>query len=340
MRAGAYPPSVLVSRLASLLAYLIVVLLWAGPGFAKAPRRKAGEGPAAAPSSAPASAPGEPAPPVAGRGPALRVLALDPKKPKSVYKLNTAPGLATVIQLPEPWAVMPTCGDCVFGDAVPAGQLYRIDVLPETRTLSIKPTRLPSVDLPPSSFVTNIDVALQGGISVTFFVELTLPESADARVELTIPGAETSEAKLSIKERELEEKFAERVEERATARLLAAAGAGTVCRDFLGGPRRSDGLVVRMRQLCRNGALLWASFEVENRRRPDVALEGATLADASGASSSQVHFEKRRLRFNEATVGVAGIPLTDGDVKPSTYSLTVVEDGGLSRQVVIDGIEF
>src|SRR5262245_48044471 len=61
-------------------------------------------------------------------GPSLRTIALDPKKPKAVYKLNTAPGLATVIQLPEPWVVLPTCGDCVYGDATPSGQLYRIDV--------------------------------------------------------------------------------------------------------------------------------------------------------------------------------------------------------------------
>lgn len=277
---------------------------------------------------------------LATRGPALRVIALDPTKPKAVYKLNTAPGLATVIQLPEPWAVLPTCGDCVYGDATAIGQLYRIDMYPETRTLSIKPTRLPSAELPPSSFVTNIDIALAGGISVTLFVELTMPESADARVELTIPDSAHGEAKLTIKERELEDQFASRVEQKATERMLAAAGAGTTCRDFFGGPTRHDGLVVRMKQLCRNGALLWATFEVENRKRPDVALEGAVLTDSAGGSSTAAHFEKTRLRFNETSVGVAGIPLADSNVKPSTYSLTVVEDGGLSRQVVVDGIEF
>lgn len=277
---------------------------------------------------------------IAVRGPALRVIALDPKKPKAVYKLNTAPGLATVIQLPEPWAVLPTCGDCVYGDAEPKGQLYRIDVFPETRTLSIKPSRLPSAEFPPSAFVTNIDVALQGGISVTLFVELTLPESADARVELTIPDADTGKAKLTLKERELEESYASRVNEAAAERMLAAFGAGTSCREFFGRPNRTDGLVVRMQQLCKNGAILWVTFEVENRKRPDAALESAVLTDTRGGTSSLVYFEKEQLRFNDRSIGVAGIALEAPHVKPSTYTLTVIEDGGLSRQVVIDGIEF
>jgi hypothetical protein len=277
---------------------------------------------------------------IATRGPALRVIALDPSKPKAVYKLNTAPGLATVIQLPEPWAVMPTCGDCVYGDAEPKGQLYRIDVFPETRTLSIKPSRLPSPELPPSSFVTNIDIVLLGGISVTLFVELTLPESADARVELTIPDGETGKSKLTQKERELEERFAVRVDEAAAERMLAAFGAGTVCREFFGGPRRTDGLVVRMRQLCKNGALLWVTFEIENRKRPDAAIESASLVGQNGMTSTLAYFEREQLRFNERSVGVAGIPLSDANVKPSTYTLTVVEDGGLMRQVIVDGLEF
>jgi hypothetical protein len=86
---------------------------------------------------------------------------------------------------------------------------------------------------------------------------------------------------------------------------------------------------------------LWATFEVENRKRPDVALEGAVLSSGTnGDTSTLVRLEKSRLRFNDTTSGVVGIPLKDANVKPSTYTLTVTEDGGLSRQVVVEGIEF
>lgn len=274
------------------------------------------------------------------RAPKLRVIPLDPKRPKAVYKVSTAPGLATIIQLPEAWAEIPRCGDCVFGDAAPDGQLYRLDVSEETRTLSLKPTRLPSADLPASAFITNVDVSLAGGISVTLFFEMTLPESADARVELTLPEEHTSRARVTQKERELEEQFDARVEEAATKRLAKALMAGTVCRDFFGRPNRHDGLVVRMKQLCKNGAMVYVTFEIENRKRSDVAIESATLIAGSGSASTSTELEREVLRFNQTTLGFASIAVDGIDVKPTSYTLTVAEDGGANRQVTIDGIEF
>lgn len=309
------------------------VLLASHVAVAKASKAKAA--PAAPTAEAVADAPLP-----AAHAPKLRVIALDPKRPKAVYKVSAAPGLATIIQLPEPWAVMPRCGDCVFGDDAPQGQLYRLDVSPETRTLSIKPTRLPSPELPAAAFITNIDVSLQGGISVTLFVEMTMPENADARVELTLPADATSAAKMTLKERELEETFAARVDVAATKKLAQALMAGTVCRDFFGRPNRNDGLVVRMKQLCKNGAMVYVTFEVENRKRADVAIESATLLSADGAASSGSEVEREVLRFNQTSLGFASIAMNGLAARPTTYTLTVTEDGGAGRQVVIDGIEF
>lgn len=280
------------------------------------------------------------APAPAQRGPALRTIELDPKRPKAVYEIHTAPGLSTTIQFPEPWAVMPVCGDCVFGDAEPRGQLFRLDVTQETRTLNIKPTRLPGRDVPPSAFLTNVDVTLEGGLAITLFVKLTLPEDADARVEFKVPEAEMGAAKLTKKEKELEAQFAARVDDAAAQKMLSAFMAGTKCRDFMGRPTRSDSLVVRLKQMCRNGALLYVVFEAENRSRNDAQIQSAILADASGATSSLAKLDKTVLHFNDSSVGVAAMPIADPSLPPSVYTLTITEDGGKDRTVVVEGIEF
>jgi hypothetical protein len=275
----------------------------------------------------------------AGRGPQLRVIKLDPQKAKAVYKVNAAPGLATVIQLPEIWTTTPTCGDCVFGDAKAETQLWRLDVFPDTRSLSIKPTRVPGADAPPSAFVTNIDVALDGGLAVTLFVELTLPESADARVEFTIPDAERGAAKLTKRERELEARFEERVGERANERLLDAFMHGTSCKDFFGRPNRKDNVVVRLKQICKNAQLVLVTFEVENRRRDEIVLDSALLETTKATPAAGDRLEKTALRFNERGLGVAAVQAA-ADSSPERYRLTVTVAGvDEETKVVIEDIE-
>lgn len=274
-----------------------------------------------------------------GRGPQLRVIKLDPQRAKAVYKVNAAPGLATVIQLPESWTTTPTCGDCVFGDAKAETQLWRLDVFPETHSLSIKPTRVPGADAPPSAFVTNIDVALDGGIAVTLFVELTLPESADARVEFTVPEAERADAKLSRRERELEGRFEERLKQRSNERMLEAFMRGAACKDFFGRPNRKDNVVVRLKQICKTGGLVLVSFEVENRRRDDIVVDRSVLEATKGAPTAGDKLEKTELRFNERGLGVAAIE-SPGAAAPERYRLTVTIAGvDEETQVVIEDIE-
>jgi hypothetical protein len=90
------------------------------------------------------------------------------------------------------------------------------------------------------------------------------------------------------------------------------------------------------------------TFSVENRQRTDLALLTATLTSQSGATNVEtrgaaevpvVQFEKTTLRFNETTRGIAAIPILDGNLVPSTYTLAVQEDGGSDRVVTIEGIE-
>jgi hypothetical protein len=284
----------------------------------------------------------EAAAPVAdGKGPRRRVIALDSRRAKAVYKVNAAPGLATVIELPEPWVTPPTCGDCVFGDAKPEAQLWRLDVSPQTRTLSIKPTRLPGADAPPSAFVTNIDVVLEGGLAVTLFVELAVPEEADARVELTLPDADKGQAKLSVRERELEAKFDERVTAAGDEKMLAAFLHGTTCKEFFGRPNRDENVVVRMKQMCRNGALLYVTFEVEDRRREDIVVTSAVLDGGKHEPSAGEKIEKERLRFNERALGVAAMGAPSPADPPQRYTLTVDAEGvDGPAKIVVDGLDF
>lgn len=281
------------------------------------------------------------APPVVtpGRGPQLRVIKLDPAKAKAIYKVNAAPGLATVIELPEPWTVAPTCGDCVFGDGKLEAQLWRLDVFTETRSLSIKPTRLPGSDTPASAFVTNVDVTLDSGLAVTLFVELTLPEAADARIEFVLPQDETGRAKATKLERELNARFEERVREKATDMMLAALTRGTTCKDFWGRPNRADGVVVRLKQLCKNGELVYVTFEVENRRRADIHLDSAVLEGSKPAETAGERMEASMLRFNDRALGIAALRPADLGA-PDSYRLTIsVAGSDGDTRVLIEDIQ-
>ena len=281
------------------------------------------------------SAPAQAAP---TNAPRLRVIHLDKKKERSVYKVAAAPGVATVIDLPEPWTAPPTCGDCVVGDAKPDGQLWRLELSPDARSLTIRPTRLPGADLPSSAFVTNGDVTLDSGLAITLFVDLSLPEAADARVEFTLSDDEKGAAKLTKRERDLEKDFAERVKTAASEAMLEAGMRGTKCKDFFGGPNRAENVVIRLRQICGNTALVYVTFEVENRRGADVTVRGAVLESKRGAAAAGSNLEKKSLRFNERGLGIAAVAA--GESGDDRYRLTVTVDGvDADTNVVIDDIE-
>ena len=165
-----------------------------------------------------------------------------------------------------------------------------------------------------------------GGATVTFFVDITpYPEQADTRVEVTIPDGDKATRKQTAFDREMAQVFEARLTEAAAVEGMKAALFGTKCRDFAGGPRRSDNLVVRLGQLCRNGKLLWLTFEVENRASEDLALATPTLSGANGIASTRSYFEKTSLLFNERSKGVVAADLVDPAIPPSTYTIEIVE---------------
>ncbi|MDP2345742.1 MAG: hypothetical protein Q8O67_32665 [Deltaproteobacteria bacterium] len=271
---------------------------------------------------------------------AIRTIRLDPKK-KAIYKLRLVPGVATTVQLPERWKETPICGECVFGDAEYKGQLFRLDLVDSTQTLTIKNARLPGPDVPPEGFITNLDVTLLGGATATFFIELTPdPNQADTRVEVTLPDDAKAGARRTAFDREMAAEFEGLLAEKADQAVMQAALFGTRCKDFAGGPRRTDQMVVRLRQMCRNGRLLWMTFEVENRNNLDLSLAVPSLSGENGVASTKSFFEKTTLLFNQTTRGIVAAELVDPAIPSSSYALEVTEDGGRSRTVLIDGIDF
>jgi hypothetical protein len=114
----------------------------------------------------------------------------------------------------------------------------------------------------------------------------------------------------------------------------------TRCRDFSGGPRQIDGLVVRMKQMCRNNSYLYLVFEIENGGRGDLVLASASLVDKGGGVGDFYRFKKTRLLFRERTLAFAALPSIDSAAPSSSYTLTIVEDGGTDRTLTVDGIDF
>jgi len=304
----------------------------------------------AAPKGAPAkSAAPVPAATVAAASGGVREVLLDPSKKLVAPEVRLAPAIAATLTFPEPWVSNPACGDCQYGDMPNAQQLWRLDVDPTTNAISLKFIGQPTSAMLTDPPVTNVNLQLESGLFVSLIVTLTLDiKQSDLRIDFRLPAGAGGKERLTAKERELEAGFSVRVAEAASKELLQALVAGTKCRDFAGGPRRADDLVVRMQQICANARYVYATFEVENRQRADLALLSATFTSAAGATNVEtrgdgevpvVYFEKTTLRFNEKTKGIAAIPLLDNNLPPTTYSLIVQEDGGKARKVTIDGIE-
>lgn len=303
-------------------------------------------------SAAPAKKP-PPAPPVevappTGTG-SVREVTLDPKKRLEAPEIKLAPALTATLTFPEPWVSAPACGDCQYGDTENKGQYWRLDIDNATSAISLKFIGQPTsamIDAPP---ITNVNLQLESGLFVSLVVVLTLdPKSSDLRVDFRLPAGAGGKEKLTAKEKELEAGFAGRVADAAAKEILTALMPGTKCRQYSGGPRRNDQMIVRLDQLCQNGRYVYVTFNVQNRQRTDLALLTATLTSQTGATNVEargdaevpvVQFEKTTLGFNESSRGIAAIPILDGNLPPSTYTLAVQEDGGTDRTVTIEGIE-
>ena len=321
-----------------IAAALTIVLAISGAAAKKPPKP-----PSPSVNAEPQAAPVEPAENTGRR----RAVLLTPERLSKPIGIKGAPNVATMLSFPEPWAAPPSCGDCIVGGQEPAaGQpqpstLWRIDIFDATNTIAVKPIAFPGPDLPLTAFEASLDVTLQGGTAVTLFLTLAeVPGNADLRIDFQLPDGADSKSRRTALERELRTEYDGRVADSVRDAIAETMMAGTKCRDFSSGPRRKEELIARVRQMCRNGSYLYVVFEVENGSKSDLALSTATLADKNSGQSDFYRFKKDRLLFRERTLGFAALPSADPNAPASSYTLTITEDGGTERTLVIDGLDF
>lgn len=273
-----------------------------------------------------------------------RTVVLTPERLAKPIAVKAAPNVATNLSFPEPWAATPSCGDCVVGGQAQEGQpttLWRIDIVEATNTIVLKPIAFPGPTLPPTAFEASLDVTLIGGTAVTLFLSLAeVPANADLRIDFKLPEGADAASKKTALERELRADYDARVADAVKEAMADAMMQPTKCKEFAGGPRRKDDLITRLRQMCRNGTYVYVVFEVENGGSKDLSLSTATLSEKSAGDGDFFRFKKPRLLFRERTLGFAALPSVDPNAPASSYTLSIVEDGGSDRTLVIDGIDF
>lgn len=270
----------------------------------------------------------------------LREVTLKDGSTNQKVQINGSLGVATTIQLPDDWVGQPICGDCAFGTAESTGQLWRVALQEVTRTLVVRPIVVPSHERPPSEYLTNLQMTLASGITLTFFVQLVPKANADFSVTLRLPEGATSKERVSTLEKELTARFATRLKEATAAAALDNLMTPVVCRDIENKVQRSDGMVVRLSQLCHVGTYLYVTFEVENRQRKALELGSATLTDPDQNSSDMQRFEKSVLQFNETTRGIAAFSTIQPGTQHREYGLVVAEEGGQDRVVEWTNLHF
>lgn len=270
----------------------------------------------------------------------LREITLHPKKTNQKVQIYGSLGVATAISLPDDWVGHPICGDCAFGNAEPKGELWQVTLLRETRTLVVRPIAIPGPDIPESEFLTNLQVALESGLNLTFFIQLVKKDKADFAVALLLPEGASSKERLSQRAKSLEASFAKKLEQALEAKAKDNIMSPVICRDVSNKIKRENGMVVTLSQLCHVGTHLYVTFEVKNRRREPLELGTATLTDPDDNSSSLQRFEKPLLQFNETTRGFASFSSIQPGTTLRKYDLVVAEESGRGRIVEWEGLHF
>jgi hypothetical protein len=260
-----------------------------------------------------------------------------------VFDAYVAPNVGLTLQFPEPWVGKVFCGDCLFPGTESKGQLFKIEVNEQTNQIAIVTTGIPgSAGAPPApGYMTALTVTLKSGITVSTILRAGLPEQSLTRVIFEMPQQDSAESILGIEKKKQEQKFNQKVIEAGTQRSLDFLMGETKCQQFSGAPYRSDGLIVRLKQLCKTKRSVWVVFEAQNRLKDtDIQLKEAILSSSTSLEGKDFRFRKDLLGFDEKTSGIALVEFSNEEPLPPSWSLTITEEGGKERQVVASGITF
>ncbi len=234
-----------------------------------------------------------------------RTIEIDPTTPVLQARVISAPSRWTTISLPEEY-VSVMCGNCIdieekmdVETAKKDPRRWFINKNAGGPSLHIQPLELPSSQMLPKNFSTDIYVVLKGGYRINLQVQLvevdlTKDDQIVADSVVTIMAADS--VLLSGRMREEIKKINEERENRKPqehAEVLAENLMGIrECKTVHWKiPYRKDKTVVRLQQLCAtNGETsraFWAVFSVENLDDARLYLDSASLEEVSGATASQ-----------------------------------------------------
>ena len=322
---------------------LPLLALLALPTAAHARRRKPAPKPAA-----PVVGPAPLVQPTAAQPVAVKeatTIALDASRADKIYRVRTAIGYPVYVEFPEAFASPPACGDCGKNG------LFAIEVFSDGHYFAIKPARYPGPQsdgsvIQPQEFVTNVNVRLTSGLTVTVQVELAdSVQNADAKVVFTLPNQGGANAyvqeQIAKARRDLEAQAADRAKSEANQLLLQMIAAPHQCTPT-GVHERNADVVLDVVETCRFGTHLFFKFQVQNRGGSLFSIGDVTVQRVAGKATvpiaDAVHFlPATDLDFDKSTTGVIGF---DGSDAASSYQLRVTENGGQGREVTADGIRF
>lgn len=259
------------------------------------------------------------------------------------YDIYVAPNVGTTIQFPEDWTGSVFCGSCMFPGQAFTNQLFKLELSDKTNQMAVSATQIPGLNgAPPApGYITSLTVTMRTGITITILLHIALPENSQARVIFQMPNQDISNSILGHERQEREVELTKRVKEAAGDKVMALLSAGVRCREFSGAPYRDQGLVVKLRQICKASSAAWLTFEVQNRlKTSDLSLKQAFLNGGADIESDQYYFSKQTLGFDETVVGTTWIELADSEKMPKSWTLSVFEDGGAERKISAKNITF
>lgn len=269
---------------------------------------------------------------------------LDPAKAlDQVYDIYVAPNVGTTIQFPEDWTGSVFCGNCLFPGQIFKDQLFKLELSDKTDQMAVSATQIPGINgAPPAAgYLTALTVTLRSGITITALLHIALPENAQARVIFQMPNKDTANSILGHEREQRETEFKNRVKDAAADKIMSLLSHGVKCREFSGAPYRDQGFVVRLKQICKASSAAWVTFEAQNRLKTnDLSFKQAVLHGGADIESEQFYFNKPTIGFDEIASGTAWIELSDGEKMPSSWTLSVFEEGGAERKINAKNITF
>jgi len=275
-------------------------------------------------------------------------LSYESRDPK--IAINTALGDVVSVELPEDVKLR---GLPVVGNKA----IYKFEVIDSPPKILIWPT-IPkgARGISPEMLIgerTNMQLAFEGGITLTVDLQFGYPGESTQRLVLEFPEREKEktfvkerlaeeERKLRAGLKEKEERLDELAAVKAHERLSRAMMQRMECSSTSERAMR-DLLVVRSKKICRVGDFVYLHVELHNRSRTIFNLAAIEVFGVQNeAKEAQEVIQTldetgARLAFDGKGQVVLAFPVVDG---MESFEVLVHEDGGKSRKVTLKGVEF